>query len=123
MRDIKFRAWIKDQKRMERCIDVNPFFIGDCDRFHWMREDVELMQYTGSKDDDGIEIYEGDILKCLDCEDEEYIVVVRFDGGAFIIEVNGCDYDYTAIGWAIGHDINECHVIGNIYENPERLKS
>jgi len=53
MREIKFRAWDKDLHKMYNKWTVIP----DDDRSHI------LMQYTGLKDKNGKEIYEGDIVK------------------------------------------------------------
>lgn len=118
MREIKFKAWDKESKRMydwkiTRQYPMDYTFNSDI---------VTPMQYTGLKDKNGTEIYESDILECQDWDGEKYVTEVKFGDGAFYIEVNGCDYDYTVIGWAIRQDIDECCVIGNIYENPELLK-
>ena len=67
MREVKFRAWIKNENRMETCVCVSPFHVSDCDRYYWKHDDVILEQYTGLKDKNGKEIYEGDILGG-DCE-------------------------------------------------------
>lgn len=79
-------------------------------------------QYTGIKDINGVKIYEGDILKCLDTDGDNYLSLVRYDDGAFTIDVNYCDYDYTAIGWALSVDVDDVEVIGNVHDNPELLK-
>lgn len=79
-------------------------------------------QYTGIKDINGAKIYEGDILKCLDTNGDNYLSFVRYDGGAFAIDINCCDYDYTAIGWALSGDVDDVEVIGNVHDNPELLK-
>lgn len=114
MREIKFRAWIKKDKRMEHCIDVNPFYIGDCDRMHWKHEEVELMQYTGLKDKNGKEIYQGDIVK----ESNSKGIIAY-------------EYCFFGIAWIANKDFynnalkyhsSTIEVIGNIYENPDLLE-
>ncbi|MDF2510450.1 MAG: hypothetical protein K0S04_316 [Herbinix sp.] len=132
-REIKFRAWIKANKRMELCVDVNPFYIGDCDRLHWKHNEVELMQYTGLNDNSDClpngqedkEVFEGDIIS-VGYKDKAIKACVKFEMGMFIMvsdefedgyipiyEVANQDRDY---GWIDGI------VIGNIYENPELLE-
>jgi hypothetical protein len=102
MREIKFRAW--DGQLMHKAFDLtqNPLF--------WWKDnyDFPLMQYTGLKDKNGVEIYEGDIL----------------ESGAYRLRV---EYDNRLAGWQpmflMRHDPeNYCEVIGNIYENPELLE-
>jgi uncharacterized phage protein (TIGR01671 family) len=133
---IKFRAWDKELKKMFKvtCLDFSDWWV-QCERpidaprengnaFYGERNSFNneetdrhiLMQYTGSTDDKGIEIYDGDIVKCLGNEDDEYTSTVKYGDGAFGIDVNGCDYDFTAIGWAIDSSIEGIEVIGNIYE-------
>jgi uncharacterized phage protein (TIGR01671 family) len=78
-------------------------------------------QFTGLHDKNGKEIYEEDILRCLDADGEYYNTEVKWNGGSFMVEVNGCDYDYTVIGWAMNNEIEELEIIGNIYDNPKIL--
>ena len=77
------------------------------------------MQYTGLKDKNGKEIYEGDIL---DNRQDDYLPV-RMDSS------DNSDGFYYAdwLGWMANHsslyDIHDnSEIIGNKYENPELLK-
>ena len=98
---------IKDTSIWEIQIQVDPDTIG---------------QFTGIKDCNGVKIYEGDILKCLDPEGDDYLSFVRYDDGAFIIDVQFRDYDCTAIGWALASDLDGVEVVGNIHDNLELIK-
>ena len=127
MKEIKFRAWHDFSEpymvyKVERD-GASPFDFEDIvkDPELW-----KLMQYTGCKDKNGKEIYEGDIVKLLVDdgwrEKAEQITEIKFQNGAFQVECEGiCDGDYgaTAIGYL--DDQVEVEVLGNIYENPELL--
>ena len=109
MREIKFRAWDKDGKNM---VD-NKFCVLQFDKV-WNNFRFVLMQYTGIKDTNGVEIYEGDIVKCG--YGRENTEVIEYINGGF--GYNGNTWDYWEDEW--GHEKME--VIGNIYENPELIK-
>ncbi len=67
-------------------------------------EEFAFMQYTGLKDKNGKEIYEGDIV--------EHLI-----GGT--LEVKWLNHGWTPfMSW---HDVEHYEIIGNIYENPELL--
>ena len=113
MREIKFRIWDKERKEMINIgrIDIadgscKPTIFGDIFYDYW--NDVELMQYTGLKDKNGVEIYEGDIV-----ETEDYYVGDRLmvKGTKQIID------DIRFCGKLL-----PCKVIGNVYENPELVE-
>ena len=74
-----------------------------------------ISQYTGLKDKNGKEIYEGDIMKVSPpIWAKGGIFKVIYDNGRFIIEDN-------KVWQNIGTLIDYSEVIGNIYENPELL--
>lgn len=113
MREIKFRAYDKFFKRMDN-VQVVDFFerraiLGNGERRD-IDLDLELMQFTGLKDKNGKEIYEGDIIGGGVSNFE-----VKYDEhyGAYM-----CEFNF------LKHMINiGFKVIGNIYENPELLKT
>ncbi len=95
-REIKFRAWIK---KGELGFDVNEMAHHDTHiLLGWKWEgdtDMVLMQFTGLKDKNGKEIYEGDIIQSRQgLQDkkeagEKYMGSVRFRNGSFYISGNG----------------------------------
>lgn len=131
MRENKFR--LIDTKTAKR-IDPKEFFITDGEVFIYysdfdnsekadMRHHV-ILQYTGLKDKNGTEIYEGDVLYVEQIDRiDPYIphkknVAVRYEGRdtAFVFD--------EEVGFVIGlySTPRELEVIGNIYENPELLE-
>ena len=125
MREIKFRAWLKEERKM---VNVETLFIGInrlCfgnskteDLFFRDFEEVELMQYTGLKDKNGKEIYEGDILFFRD-ENMKYIVV--WQDAAFIIKSIEIRNYSEKMCWLDDTEIC-CEIVGNIYENKKLLE-
>ena len=128
MREIKFRAWLKEERKM---VNVETLFIGInrlCfgnskteDLFFRDFEEVELMQYTGLKDKNSKEIYEGDIVLIkLDETSTWYKTVVGFKKGAFIADlIDKEDYVYIFYPGFTGDDFE---IIGNVYENKNLLE-
>ena len=130
MKQVKFRAWDKkkndwfDDDDGELYIELNGNI-----NFGWNGEVMDdytdrviLLQYTGLKDKNGVEIYEGDFLMAGDA----YLGVIKYHStraqfiGKNIGETFQEDkYDtlYTKNG-----RFNSAKVIGNIYENPELLE-
>lgn len=139
-REIKFRAW---HKTYDLLCDVVEIVFGDDDNYvavengeyieRWRFDDIELMQYTGLKDVNGVEIYEGDIVRVNYSGNDDFsgLALVVFRNGCFelegkimeIINSEGIMYDdfYT-----VSNDLSRysacVKVIGNKFKNPELLE-
>ena len=81
------------------------------------KKDLKIMQYTGLKDKNNKEIYEGDILANGNNE-KPYKVI--FENGSFRAEFEGDFEEYSFD--LIDVVAQGCEVVGNIYENPELIK-
>ncbi|HIS17505.1 MAG TPA: hypothetical protein IAC02_02705 [Candidatus Coprovivens excrementavium] len=83
---------------------------------------VILMQYTGCRDKNGIEIYEGDVIK--DKYDKTWLV--QWYVGAFVITNKIPDSDGQTSTYSHFSNVSNHHfyfeVIGNMWENPELLE-
>ena len=142
MREIKFRAWNKDWKMMVLPEDLQAIWFdgvtacaadvefnitttdGQRNKNLWEdceKDEVTLMQYTGLKDKNGVEIYEGDVLVIQDknsvngdVENETSHVRWQKDIAGFIIS------NYSGEGFG-SYKTEDLEVIGNIHQNPELL--
>ncbi len=90
----------------------------------YVYEEFELMQSTGLKDKNGKEIYEGDIVKFSDCDDDVYVTPVVWDKNysCFGVSFSGkypVSFDYLEEFYT---ELKDIEVVGNIYENKELLE-
>ena len=118
MREIKFRMWSKDVNRYW----YDPVNVYDClkqskiPEHKGLYDDMVWQQFTGMKDKNGTEIYEGDIVKGL-YKDTDYN---HWD--EIKASVVYCD---RFAGFSVGCENwvkQTIEVIGNVFENPELLK-
>ncbi|MCT3259607.1 hypothetical protein EFO87_14445 [Lactiplantibacillus plantarum] len=119
---IKFRAWNGYRKIMADYVSaiqngdtqgtpssVNVIVNRKNETWDIKNDDVELLKFTGLKDMNGKDIYEGDIL-----ENRKYRSTVKFANGKFLADVVGTISRFDLIGETHGSK-----VIGNVHQNPE----
>ena len=133
MREIKFRAWLKEEKKMVNVetidftdksiqyLEKNEFINAYLSR-RMIFDDIELMQFSGLKDANSKEIYEGDIIK------------YKFPYDTRLKHISPVKFLETEASFGIkdryGNEIplytisanNYFEVIGNIYENKNLLE-
>jgi len=120
MREIKFRAW--DHREGKMWVPIIDKDGAPCAKHFITNQLVRMtgelldpiMQYTGIDDKNGVEIYEGDILR---------------EGGSFgAANTGSVRFDWGRFYWLGGEEWGEIdedrvEVIGNIYENPDLMES
>ncbi len=129
MRDIKFRAWAFDDEFMVDEEYNDDYFVFTIEggepklleaKFDQINQVIShygecnhaLMQYTGLKDKNGVEIYEGDIIQAWGWNME-----IKFLVDCWFAESSSGECGEVGGEWD-----NHCEVIGNIYQNPELIK-
>ena len=125
MREIKFKYIIIREKEemISKAFSIIDIEFGYMNRWyaanHIGADELKRCQYTGLKDKNGKEIYEGDLLQLITFEGDGEILAypVEYEDGCFGIRTNG---EYLAeLKYYIDMSFVEAEIIGNIYENPE----
>jgi len=134
MREIKFRAWDKKKKEwvgyeVGGVMDLT--YSGKCNAFMFdndnldIPESVEWTQYTGLKDKNGKEIYEGDIFDCPYSNETKnhhrWRVIWGNISGGFVLQRIGEACNQNQVHQTVSNLVHR-EIIGNIYENPELIK-
>ncbi|GHO99537.1 hypothetical protein KSF_095850 [Reticulibacter mediterranei] len=134
MREIKFRAW---DKRMMKMREVNALYLDvqmgmapsdrailvdlyETSSAYQVDRDVDLMQFTGLKDRNGKEIYEGDIIQRVNIK---VPLLVRWNQKEARFDLAKDPDNFNAVViWYTQLVEEDYEVIGNIYENPELMR-
>ena len=111
-REIKFRAWVENHDAMHFSTDAGIDQLAE-----WVsRYGGHMMQFTGLKDSNGQDIYEGDLVAIRGINPSRPIEIRWRNNGWWCFFGGDCLYPLDKI------DAEEGTVIGNIHENPELLR-
>ena len=129
-REIKFRAWNEKTKRMVDCHKATPLAVHpellaeDLDGvFVPFSKELILMQYTGLKDKNGVDLdwWEGDLICTFNYTEHKGVWEIKFLDGCFWgVEIGGRNRKKLLSDLAAYADTPE--LLGNIHENPELLE-
>ena len=109
MREMKFRAWDNINKCME--LDIHHL---DSLNEYLHKDKYNVMQFTGLKDKNGVDIYESDFV--------EYTLNHDSDKNKIKSKIEFIKYAWRLNGLWLLTEISSIEVIGNIYEHPNSLE-
>ena len=123
MREIKFRAWVKELNEIREVEYINFWkkMIAYPNKFcteYYLSADfdeIKLMQYTGLKDKNNKEIYEGDIVTL---HNSRYKVIFNMEQARFVLRDDKFEMEIPFTN----NNNERMEIIGNIYENPELME-
>lgn len=123
MKELKIKAWLKKEKKMVSIIgiDFNYGYIRYTEDDNLFNENyktaefknIELLQFTGLKDNGGQELYEADVIKFNDGIDDIYGLISYDDeDGTYRVS-------YENITEHLSEREGDFEIVGNIFENPD----
>ncbi|EJV42111.1 hypothetical protein IEK_05777 [Bacillus toyonensis] len=126
MREVKYKAYVKELNLVLpvlsiqfdfKKVEVPATYSKHIDTEYFNFEQVELMQYTGLKDKNGNEIYDGDIVKI---SGHPFQGSIDIDGN-YVVGYNEL-MELSCGGWYLHRMRHWAEVVGNKFENPEILQ-
>ena len=132
MREIKFRAWNSESNNIIYQDKEGWFqdaYLGGNDYYQTTsnitvlqnNNDIHLMQFTGLKDKDGVEIYEGDIVN-YEFDDGGLLGVFEWENFRAQFGIKEISEDSVVWGVNSGDVSKRMTIVGNIHQNPELLQ-
>lgn len=124
MREIKFKflmenGEVTDSYYLKELIDSDSYISIESEYSSRIKQEI---QYTGLKDKNGVEIYEGDIVSIMDCEPSLYKICYWDNNFKWAVEYTGKDKTNWQSDNLEEFSSEDFEILGNIYENPELLE-